>query len=248
MIKVCVCDDDETIVNRISSIMDRISEEKNINIKKDVYYSGKALVQSMESENIYYDLIFLDIEMDDINGIDTAKRLRLKDERTNIIYVTSYQNYAIETFAVRPYQFVVKPFPDQVIEKHFMDVYERVVSESEEYFKFKFSNVHYKLMLKDIMYFESCKRSIIVHLYDGTEYKFYDKINNVESMLSDSKFDFLRIHQSVLVNIKYIKIKRFGDVELMNGTTLLISENKRNKINHQYMKHVEEKMKDERSS
>ena len=248
MIKVCVCDDDELIANRISSIIDRMAEERNINIVKDVYYNGTSLVKKMERENEYYDLIFLDIEMEDIDGIEAAKRLRLKDELANIIYVTSYENYAIETFSVRPYQFVLKPFADGVIEKHFMDVYERVIADSDECFKFKFCNVHYKLLLKDIMYFESYRRSIIIHLADGTKYKFYDKINNIENMLSNSKFDFLRIHQSMLVNIKYIRIKRFGDIELMNGTTLLISEKKRNIINQQYMKHVEEKMKDEGNS
>ncbi|MBE5954589.1 MAG: response regulator transcription factor [Lachnospiraceae bacterium] len=248
MIKVCVCDDDELIANKISSIIDSLAEEKNIKIKKDVYYSGSAMVRGIENSNSYYDLIFLDIEMEDIDGIEAAKRLRLRDELANIIYVTSYQNYAIETFAVRPYQFVLKPFEDEVIEKHFMDVYERVLSDSEECFKFKFCNVHYKVLLKDIMYFESCKRSIIIHLSDGTKYKFYGKINNVENMLIDSKSDFLRIHQSILVNLKFIRIKRFSDIQLMNGTILQISENKRNIVNQQYVKHVEESMKDERNS
>ncbi len=248
MIKVCVCDDDELIANKISSIIDSLAEEKNIKIKKDVYYSGSAMVRGIENNNSYYDLIFLDIEMEDIDGIEAAKRLRLRDELANIIYVTSYQNYAIETFAVRPYQFVLKPFEDGVIEKHFMDVYERVLSDSEECFKFKFCNVHYKVLLKDIMYFESCKRSIIIHLSDGTKYKFYGKINNVENMLIDSKSDFLRIHQSILVNLKFIRIKRFSDIQLMNGTILQISENKRNIVNQQYVKHVEESMKDERNS
>lgn len=248
MIRVCICDDDELIANRISSIIDKLTEEKNINIKKDVYYSGSAMVRGMERNNSYYDLIFLDIEMKDMNGIETARRLRIIDELANIIYVTSYQNYAIETFSVRPYQFVLKPFEDEVIEKHFMDVYERVLSDSEECFKFKFCNVHYKVLLKDIMYFESCKRSVIIHLSDGTKYKFYEKINNVQDMLMDSKFDFLRIHQSILVNLKFIRIKRFSDIELMNGTILQISENKRNMVNQQYVKHVEESMKDERNS
>lgn len=248
MIKVCVCDDDEIIANKISSIIDRISEERNINIKKDVYYNGNALLQSIENDNSYYDLIFLDIEMEDVNGIETAKRLRLRDELAYIIYVTSYENYAIETFAVRPYQFVLKPFEDEVIEKHFMDVYERVLLANNECFKFKFYNIHYKVMLKDIMYFESYRRSIIINMADGTEYKFYDKMDNVESLINNSKIDFLRIHQSILVNTRYIKVKRFNEIELMNGTTLQISENKRNIINQQYMKHVEEIMRDERNS
>ena len=248
MIRVGICDDDELIANRISFIIDRVTEEKNISIIKDVYYNGASLVRSIEKNKSYYDLIFLDIEMEDMDGIEAAKQLRLTDELANIIYVTSYENYAIETFAVRPYQFVVKPFEDGVIEKHFMDVYERVISDSDECFKFKFCNVYYKVLLKEITYFESYRRSIIIHLYDGTEYKFYDKINNIESKLSNSKFDFLRIHQSILVNIKYIRTKRFGDIELMNGITLQISEKKRNIVNQQYLKHVEEKMKDERNS
>lgn len=186
--------------------------------------------------------------MEDMNGIEAAKQLRLKDELANIIYVSSYEKYAIDTFTVRPYRFVLKPFKDEVIEKYFMEVYERMIAESDECFKFKFCNVHYKVLLREIMYFESYRRSIIIHLYDGTEYKLYDKINSIEDVLRDSKFDFLRIHQSILVNIKYIRIKRFSDIELMNGTILQISAKKRNNVNQQYLKHVEEKMKDERNN
>lgn len=244
MIRVCICDDDQLIANRISSIIDRLTEEKNISITKDVYYSGASLVRSIKKDNSYYDLIFLDIEMEDMDGIEVAKQLRLTDELANIIYVTSYENYAIETFAVRPYQFVVKPFEDEVIEKYFMDVYERVIAESDECFKFSFKNTYYKVSLKDIRYFESRKRNVIINMNDGRVFEYYDVLDNVEKRLSATKHDFLRIHKSTLVNSRYIFKKRYNEIELSNGEKLLISEGKRKEINEKYMRKVEEIMRD----
>ncbi len=243
MIRVCICDDDELIANRISSIIDKLTEEKNISIIKDVYYNGASLVRSIEKNKSYYDLIFLDIEMEDMDGIEAAKQLRLTDELANIIYVTSYENYAIETFAVRPYQFVVKPFEDGVIEKHFMDVYERVLADSDERFEFKFKNTFYKISIKDIKYFESRKRNVIINMNDGRVFEYYDVLDDVEKRLNNTKHDFLRIHKSILVNSRYIFKKRYNEIELSNGEKLLISQGKRKEINEKYIRKVEEIMR-----
>lgn len=243
MIRVCVCDDDVTIVDRISSVIDKISKDNNMKAKVDVFYDGTTLMKNLEKNNSYYDVVFLDIEMKDMDGIETAKRLRLRDELAYIIYVTSYENYAIETFSVRPYQFVLKPFEDKVIEKHFMDVYERIISNDESY-EFKHKGIYYKVLIKDVKYFESKNRSINIHMINDTVYEYYDKLDKVETKLSNSKIDFLRIHKSVLVNSRYIVKKCYDHVELINGEKLMISQAKRGEINIYYMKNAEKGMRD----
>lgn len=243
MIRVCVCDDDVTIVDRICSVIDSVSKQNNIKTKVDMFYDGATLIENLEKNNSYYDVIFLDIEMKNIDGIETARQLRLRDELAYIIYVTSYENYAIETFAVRPYQFVLKPFEDKIIEKHFMDVCEKILSNDESY-DFKHRGTYYKVLLKDVKYFESKNRSIHIHMIDGTVYEYYDKLDKVENKLCNAKIDFLRIHKSVLVNSRYIVKKRYDQVELTSGEKLMISQTKRGEINEYYMRKAEEVMRD----
>ncbi|MBE5932586.1 MAG: response regulator transcription factor [Lachnospiraceae bacterium] len=242
MIKVCVCDDDVTIVDRINSVIDDLSKSNNIKTKVDVFYDGKTLIQNLEKNNSYYDVLFLDIEMNDMDGIETARQLRLRDEQVYIIYVTSHENYAIETFSVRPYQFVLKPFDDKVIEKYFMDVYEKILSCDESY-GFKHKGTYYKILLKDVKYFESKNRSIVIHMVDGTTYEYYDILDKLEKKLSMFKMDFLRIHKSMLVNTRYITKKRYDQIELMDGEKLMISQLKRKEINEYYIKNAEEMMR-----
>lgn len=242
MIKVCVCDDDETIVNRICSVIDSLSKKNNIISKVEIFYDGATLLNNIQNNNSYYDVIFLDIEMNNMDGIETAKRLRLRDELVHIIYVTSHENYAIDAFAVRPYQFVLKPFKDEIIEKYFLDVYEKIIN-NDETFEFKHKGTYYKLLLKNVKYFESKNRSIEVYMTDGTIYEFYDRLDSVEKYLSNSKMDFLRIHKSILVNSRYIVKKRYDHVELTNGEKLIISQTKRGEINEYYMRKVEEVMR-----
>ncbi len=242
MIKVCVCDDDETIVNRICSVIERVSQENNIIAKVEIFYDGATLLTNIQNNNSYYDVIFLDIEMNNMDGIETAKRLRLRDELAHIIYVTSHENYAKDVFAVRPYQFVLKPFKDEIIEKYFLDVYEKIIN-NDETFEFKHKGTYYKLLLKNIKYFESKNRSIEIHMTDGTVYEYYDKLDKVEKMLCNTKIDFLRIHKSILVNSRHIAKKRYDYVELMNGEQLMISQTKRGEINEYYMRKVEDMMR-----
>ncbi len=242
MIKVCVCDDDVTIVDRICSVIDGISKQNNIITKVDMFYDGATLLRNLEKNNSYYDVLFLDIEMENMDGIETARQLRLRDERAYIIYVSSHENYAIETFSVRPYQFVIKPFEDKVIEKHFIDVYEKILSNDESY-DFKHKGTYYKVLLKDVKYFESKNRSIDIHMEDGTVYEYYDILDKVEKKLCNTKMDFLRIHKSILVNSRYIAKKRYDHVELMNGEKLMISQTKRGEINEYYMRKAEEVMR-----
>lgn len=247
MIRVCICDDDVTITNKISTILDNISKTYNITMKVDMFYDGTTLMQNIQKTNSYYDIMFLDIEMKDMDGLETAKRMRDRDELAYIIFVTSYENYAIETFSVRPYQFVLKPFDDNVIEGHFMDIYNRLLS-NDECFEFKFNNTYYKILLKDIMYFESEKRCIVIHMADGKKYVYYDRLDKIQNRINDSKLDFWRIHQSLLVNTRFIKIKKFSEIVLVDETVLQISEKKRVVINQQYMKNVEEIMRYGRDS
>lgn len=242
MIKVCVCDDDETIVNRICSVIDSLSKKNNIISKVEIFYDGATLLNNIQNNNSYYDIIFLDIEMNNMDGIETAKRLRLRDELVHIIYVTSHENYAKDVFSVRPYQFVLKPFKDEIIEKYFLDVYEEIIN-NDEAFEFKHKGTYYKVLLKNIKYFESKNRSIEIHMIDGTVYEYYDILDKVEKKICNKKIDFLRIHKSILVNLKHITKKRYDYVELVNGEKLMISQTKRAEINERYMRNVEDMMR-----
>ena len=110
------------------------------------------------------------------------------------------------------------------------------------YYEYKCKNDYFKVLMKDIMYFKSEKRVIKIYLCDGSIKTYYDKLNSVEEKIKTKKLDFWRIHQSILVNTKYIVRKAYDHVELTDATKLYISEDRRKIINEIYAKTIEGEM------
>ena len=137
MLNVAICDDD---------IQD---------VEIEVFWNGENLVESIEKGD-FFDIIFLDIEMEREDGISAAKRIRNFDKNVLIIYVTSYENHMKESFAVRPFRFLIKPVNEKIIMTCFKAAYEEITS-GDYYFRYSFQRVNHKVAIKDILYFESNK-------------------------------------------------------------------------------------------
>lgn len=106
MIKVAVCDDDEAAVRKIVNYVKAYEKENNIPMSIDEYKDGEKLALVREK----YDLIFLDVEMGILNGIDTAEKIRQRDTRVQIVYVTNYSKYMKTAYKVHAFDFIEKPF------------------------------------------------------------------------------------------------------------------------------------------
>lgn len=240
MIKIAICDDDNSAINELERMLVDISLSRGIHIDIDSFSDGSKLIDYIDTNGQGYDIIFLDIEMKGMDGLDTGLKIRKYDELVYIIYVTGYENYAIEAYDVHPFQFVVKPVDSHLIEKYFMAIYEKIIS-GEYFFNFKFQKSFYKVPVKDIVYFDSKMRVVNIHMADGTKYTYYDKLNDVEKRLTNCKLDFWRIHQSVLINQRYIRYKTFDSITLIDGRKYYISEDRRKQISELYIKSIGDK-------
>ena len=200
----------------------------------EVFSDGSELWDDIAFGKNKYELLYLDIEMVRINGIEVARKIRENDADAILIYISAYDNYFIELFEVEPFRFIKKPVDDYIFEVYFNKAYERILND-ETYFEYRFNKADYKIPINNISYFESSGRLInIIHM-DGKD-KFYGKLNYVEKQLGDSKIPFLRIHQSYLVNYRFICKISFSHVTLRDGTVLQISEDRQKKIREQYNK------------
>jgi len=227
MIKIAICDNEYQTAVEIEQWITTISEKRFIEADTDVFSDGEELIHEIERINSY-DIIFLDIEMEIMDGIKTAKKIRKIDKNVVIIYVSGYEAYAIETFEVNPFRFIVKPVKKEMFEKIYLAAVERVTLD-DAFFQFKYGKSFYKESLEDIIYFESNRRIINIITVHGN-FKFYGKLNEVQERVATAKTTFLRIHQSYLVNYKYINRLSYDFVEMRNGVRLSISEEKQKKI------------------
>lgn len=241
MLKIAICDDEMNEVQNMYTILETIAAKHDIRIEIDDFLSGANLLEHIKKNNAQYDVIYLDIEMNDMDGIEVARGIRQLDGRVYLIYVTGYENYALEAYEVHPYHFILKPTSVEVMEKYFLNIYENISSEAF-YYEYYFKKDYYRILVNEILYFESDKRCIKIYMNDGEVYTYYDKLDVIEEKMKNSKADFWRIHQSFLINARYIRHKGYDYVELINGMKFLISRDRRKEVNIQYIGEIKRKI------
>lgn len=160
MLNIAICDDDIQTTGQIEMMIQKIAKRNFADVDIEVFWNGESLADSVVAGD-GYDIIYLDIEMNNEDGISTAKRIRKYDKNVLIIYVTSHENYMKESFSVRPFQFLVKPVSEKQMETCFMAAYEDINS-GDFYFRYSYQRMNHKVLIRDILYFESSKRKVFI--------------------------------------------------------------------------------------
>lgn len=232
MIRAAICDDEKRIATRIEKLVIEACTKRGVRAFTDTFYSGNSLMDYISMGN-EYDIIYLDIEMPDMDGIEFAKKLRKENSEVMLVYISAHTEYALQLFDVDTFRFIKKPIDvwefDDVLNK----AYERMISHNRFFTYFYNKNI-YKIRLKSIIYFESKGRLIHIHATSGED-EFYGKLDEVEDKLKTEKIQFLRIHKSFLINMEYVEKISYDKVYLKNGEEFGISEGRKKLIQKIYL-------------
>lgn len=223
MIKIAICDDNIDIVNELKGII--LNYEKMNCYKFDIkiFNSGKELENKVKNE--IFDIIFLDVELDGVLGIDIGSKLRedMNNYFTKIIYVSSYQHYAMSAYNSMPTDFITKPFKIEKVEKSISNVL-KLLNFVNKDFVYNSNGKINKVLLSNITYFESYRNIVKIFTIYGKEDKFYSSlkqvINNINSKM------FIQQHKSFIVNIEYISKIEKNSIILVNNQEIPISRDK----------------------
>ena len=212
---IVVCDDDINCINRLTQLIQQYSEKEEFNIY--TYLSGEEFLEQVKKE-MKFDIVFLDIEMAEISGIDVARYLREKDDKSIIFFVTSHLNYVSDTFRLGAFQFLVKP----VDEKAFQCDFERAVrtyKNTHKFYQIRWRDINTIIEYGDIYYVEAYNRHLYVHTA-SMEYMCVGTLTEEEKRLKP--YDFVRCHQGFLVNMHKIKEINKTEIILNNGIRMPI--------------------------
>lgn len=206
--------------------------ERGINAAVRKFDNGTSLLYCIR-DNGMFDLVFMDVEMKKMNGLETAARIRENDFITAIIFVSQYENYYKEAYDVHPFHFLNKPV-GQIRLNEVMDSYMKMKKRDRETFTFNVNKVQHTVYLSDVLYFSSERRLINVICSDEI-HVFYGKLNDVEDHITAKQCKFIRIHQSFLVNLRHVKEYRYASLVMSNGDELQISKENRHRIRDIHM-------------
>lgn len=234
MIKIAICEDENLIINQIENYIHNYCTIVNISVEIDVFYCKKTMEKEIESGG-KYDLIYLDVQMSDPEGIFIAEKIRNINEETLVICISECNRCLIKMLQLNIFAFIKKPIDEDTFSKIFWQAYHKICNKLI-YFVFQYRKEEYKISCRSILFFESCGRKINIHIHTEEIEVFNGKLSEVEKKLSEGTIPFMRIHQSYLVNYYFIKSKSRTKVTLINGITLPISEERYNNFNKQYEK------------
>lgn len=234
---VAICDDENRVASELESILIEIFSNFSIKYEIDVYYTGAALYKAMESSDVHYDLIFLDIEFskEEINGVEVGRHIRdvNRNNDVSIVYISWEKKYSMELFDTQPLNFIIKPLIYENVEK-VVKKYLDLAGLWTSHFTYQIGQDVYKVKMKDIVYLESLDRKLMIHLSDGSQDEFYGSLRTVyQEQLQ--KYDFLYIHSAYVVNYDFVEHYAYEELKLEDINALFsISQGRRKEVRAKY--------------
>lgn len=198
MLEIVICDDEKFYRNDLQTIISTELDLSGIAYRITEFSSGEELLSKLSPNN--GQIIFLDIEMKGLDGISAAKQLRERNNRAQIIFVTSHPDFVFQGYEVRALNYLLKPYEKKKLLAVLHTALEELSLSAEKYFVLEQKGCSIRIPLQSIRYFASDKR-IVTLVTDTDTYTFYDKLNDVETRLTDA---FVRIHNRYLIHLKYL--------------------------------------------
>ena len=196
--QIAICDDEVFMVQILEEKIKKLLPDAVI----DKYLSGDELIASGSKP----DILFLDIQMPGMDGMETAKVLRQDNEDMILIFVTAAEEYVFQAFDVGAFQYLVKPFSDEKLKEVVTKAVHNIkrssrLEKDEKYIMVQTAGSHIKIFLRDIVYAEVYNRKVIIHTR-STDIEYYGKLQELSDMAGT---DFFRTHRAYLVHFKYVE-------------------------------------------
>ncbi len=224
MIHIAICDDEKYFRLWEERLVLEYMEKHQYSYTIDTYTSGREMLDMADISG-KYDIIFLDINMEEMDGLETARHIRQISGKVFIVFVTAYITYVLEGYKVNAVRYLLKE--EHSLENALKECLDAVIAQMDaekKIYEIYFPNGKKSVSIDALLYVESRLHKVLFFIMDEgiKEYYKYGRLDEVEQELKS--YGFIRIHQSYLVNIKYVKNVERYTASLENGTALGISK------------------------
>ena len=234
MICIAICDDEKHMSDHIRAMASDFFRKKNREIQLRTFLSGEDLL----NYDGQIDILFLDIQMKGMDGLETARKLRADKFRGFLIFITVLKEMVFQSFEVQAYDYLVKPVDEKQFGKTMERLYTSMQNASEGNLLVQ-QGYERRIVPKDeIVFCEIIDRKIYLNLTSGEVVDYYERIENLESKLDSH---FFRCHRSYLINLKHLKGYKNGTAYMDNGKEVPVSRLRSKEFSGvvlQYMKNI----------
>ena len=234
MIRIAICDDEKHMSDHIRAMASDFFRKKNREIQLRTFLSGEELL----NYDRQIDILFLDIQMNGMDGLETARKLRAGKFRGFLIFITVLKEMVFQSFEVQAYDYLVKPVDEKQFRKTMERLYVSMQNTSEDSLLVQ-QGYERRIVPKDeIVFCEVIDRKIYLNLASGEVVDYYERIENLETKLGSH---FFRCHRSYLINLKHLKGYKNGTAYMDNHKEIPVSRLRSREFSGvvlQYMKNI----------
>lgn len=225
MIRIAIVDDEQIILNSIHKKIQDILNELNIEFEIQDFTSGKTALKEITEK--VFDIIFLDIDMPDVSGMTIAKKIRMQEENLEIVFITNKDELVYDAIKVVPFRFIRKSRFDEEIQEALHEFIAKSNSR-KSFYTFLTSNGEKTVQTVHIRYIEVSSHKLSIHLLNES-FVTNGNLKDIEELFYT--YGFIKIHQSFLVNFRFINYIKRNEVILDDGKMLPLSRSRYEQTN-----------------
>ena|GEM_PF-1564218 len=234
--RIAICDDQKMYTDLIRSYVVSWSQEREIKAEIQIATSGEELIEQVRDKIMsgeHIDIVFLDMKMGSLNGIETARRIRRIEPRAYIIFITShFVEVVFDAFEVRAFRYIMKNKMQELLPKALDDILKDMNEDLENYLEVSFNRIKMWLSLSEVLFFEGNSRTAMAHMTHARSQRFSMKIDDLGERVAE--YGFIRCHQSYIVNSVYVrKIKNYT-VIVSDGQEIPVSRTKYEQVKKEF--------------
>lgn len=222
MFKIAICDDEIALINELKKLLNQYAVDTGKEFCIFEFYDGTELLKDYQPD---FDLIFMDIKMEKLNGLKTAEEIRKTDSTVGLFFLTSLSQYVWKGYEYGAINYLLKPIKYGRLKMELDRFFSRYHGKKELFLAFANDSGKYKVLYKNLRYAETQKRNVLLH-FDEQEQVIYKNMKEI-ALLLDSQRQFARCHASFIVNMAYVKSVENMEAVLITGERVPISQPKR---------------------
>jgi DNA-binding LytR/AlgR family response regulator len=236
--RIGICDDEKGTCSEIEEYVYRFFKSTNSECEVETWHTGKSCINEIR-DKFQPDILFLDIELPDQNGISVAKYIRdtMKNDRMYLVFISYTTRYAMELFSVHPYDFLIK----EITEKDIFLLLEKLcyaLENERKYYVYQYRKNIHKVSYCDVEYFMSNNKHIEIHMKNGVVSEFVGKLKEEYAKLPKQ---FAVVAQSYVVNLKFVRDCYYDYLVMEDGTQIAISQPNRVEFRKRLLEYYERK-------
>lgn len=234
MIHIAICDDSKQERQILAALFKRYQELHATPLQIHIFQNGFSLLDAID-QGKRFDITILDILMPGENGIEIARNIRASGADTEIIFLTSSPEYAVDSYEVKAQNYLLKP----VTEEKFFASIDSILAELDEkdtasFIIYTTEKQYSRIRVSSLVYGEVTHRTITLHLADQTMISSVMTFTEFQDILKAYP-DFIYPHRSYAVNMNYIQYVTKSDIILTDGQKIPLSRNNYMKISEQFL-------------